>query len=88
MTYRVVWTSDAQSDLATIWMESPDRRAVAAAADRLDMELPKEPAVFGESRSGQVRIAFSLPLAIEFEVHDPDLTVYVLAVWAIHRPRD
>ena len=82
MKYRVAWTSDAEADLARIWMQARNRRAVADAADRLDQSLSIDPMDIGESRAGGLRLAFASPLAIEFEVYEPDRTVLVLAVWS------
>ena len=82
MRYTVLWTPDAEQDLAEIWMEASDRRGITAAANTIDASLTERPELLGESRDRNVRIAFTWPLAVEFEVLSEDCTVYVLSIWS------
>ena len=41
MSYEVIWTTDAEQDLAAEWLAAPDRTAVTAAVDRIDRELAR-----------------------------------------------
>jgi len=84
MKYTVLWKPTAEADLARIWTAATDRNAVAAAADRIDALLARDPHSRGESRGGSIRIMVELPLAVHFRVQDADRMVYVLKVW---RPR-
>jgi plasmid stabilization system protein ParE len=81
MRYTVLWTPTAERRLTEIWLAAPDRREVTAAAARLDNLLRKDAHTCGESRSGDVRVTFELPLGIDFEVLEADRIVYVLTVW-------
>ena len=83
MNYRVLWTSPAEDQLATIWLGATDRRNVTSAAHTIDALLRDDPQECGESRTGTVRIMFAAPLAIDFEVLEEDRLVYVLGVWTI-----
>jgi hypothetical protein len=83
MIYTVVWKPAVLNDLANEWMNAPDRAAVTQAADRIDAMLRNDPYTFSESRSGSTRVMFVSPLAVAFEVSDPDCLVTVKAVWRI-----
>jgi hypothetical protein len=37
--YTVVWREDVQNDLASLWLNSPIRQQITAAADGIDTEL-------------------------------------------------
>jgi hypothetical protein len=77
MKYAVVWSPDAENDLAAIWVDA----AVTAAGDELDVILREDAHLKGESRHGRVRILFLAPLAIEFEVRRDDRIARVVFVW-------
>ena len=47
--FTVVWTPDAEAELANIWMNAGDPAAVSAAADTIDAELANNPLGIGES---------------------------------------
>ena len=85
MTYTVLWTPEAENDLATIWIESEDRKAVATAANAIDTLLREQPQSQGESRYDSVRVMFAAPLGIDFEVVEEDRAIYVLTVWSFLR---
>jgi hypothetical protein len=42
--------TDAADELATIWLDSSDRQAVADAANAIDKQLAADPSSAGESR--------------------------------------
>ena len=88
MTFTVLWKPSAETRLASIWTDSSDRGAVTSAANQIDALLHSDPASRGESRSGTTRILIVPPLAVTFEVHDLDRTVYVLAVRHLPRRED
>ena len=85
MKYTVVWTVEAEEELAAIWVDAVDRSVIAKAAESLDRELVQYPAAVGESRPNSQRIAYCLPLGIQFEIIEDDRLVRVLAVWFCHR---
>lgn len=79
--YTVLWTPEAEHELAALWLNTRYRDAVTRAANAVDSALSRNPLAEGESRAGDMRIMFEPPLALEFEVSESDRTVYVLAVW-------
>jgi hypothetical protein len=83
MTYTVTWKPAAQNDLANEWMIAADRAAVTEAADRIEAILRHDPYTFSESRSSLTRVMFVSPLAVAFEISEPDLLITVKAVWRI-----
>jgi hypothetical protein len=80
-----LWTPAAEQELAAIWMEAADRDTITSAANTIDDLLKADPQLRGESRQGDVRILFALPLGVDFEVSEPDRTVYVLSVWSVRK---
>ena len=86
MKFTVVWSPAAESDLAKLWMASSQAASITAAADLLDRALADSADTVGESRSGGRRIAFCVPLVIDFEFVEADRMAYVLAVRYIKSP--
>jgi hypothetical protein len=78
MRFTVVWSTTAENDLASVWLEADDREEVAAAADLLDLTLRDEANLV----SG--RILFSPPIAIDFEISIEERIVRVLSRWNPH----
>lgn len=85
MRYTVVWTTDAEQELASIWLNAKDRSAVTSAVLRIDMALREDPLLEGESRSGMFRVIHELPLGVDFRAVEEDRMVYVVAVWYVER---
>ncbi len=81
MRYTVLWSPDAENDLAAIWLDANDRTAVTAAGNQIDALLHQDAHLQGESRHGRLRILFIPPLAIDFEVIHDDRIARVLTVW-------
>jgi hypothetical protein len=82
MSYTVVWVPSALRELADLWNEAPQRQEVTDVANLLDEWLRAHPYADSESREGNLRILFFPPLAVLFEVSDPDCLVTVRAVWS------
>jgi hypothetical protein len=82
--FTVVWVESAAGELAKVWLSSPDRAVVTAAARDIDQRLRAQPESAGESRQGSRRILIAGPLAVTFEVAMDDRLVKVLDVWRIH----
>ncbi len=80
MRYTVLWRRYAEAALSAIWTDAPDRSALAKAANEIDALLQTDPETRGESRFGTVRILVVPPLAVMFDVHEPDRIVWVLGV--------
>jgi hypothetical protein len=82
--FSVVWTPDAENDLAAVWLAAANRAAVTATAHAVERDLQDDPLTVGESRESSVeRVVFAEPLGIAFNVVVDDRTVYVTAVWSI-----
>jgi hypothetical protein len=56
---------------------------VAVAADDIDRELRVDPDTLGRASGDSRRIYRHAPLAVEFEVNEPDRIVTVATVWRI-----
>jgi plasmid stabilization system protein ParE len=84
MKFTVIWSPDAENDLAEIWLAANDRPDVTAAGDRIDALLQEDAHLHGESRRDRCRILFVSPLAIDFEVIAEDRVARVLTVWRIN----
>ena len=83
MSFSVVWVAAAEAELAEVWMRSKRRAAVTAAAFALDELLSAEGPEVGESRDGELRIAFQHPLGIHFRLEPESQTIQVGSVWEI-----
>ena len=81
MRYTVLWTPEAEEQLAAIWIESSNRQAIREASQRIDESLRRDPASQGESRVGNERVVHDAPLGVTFEVIEADRTVFVIEVW-------
>jgi hypothetical protein len=86
MTYRITWLPSAEQALLQIVISRPDRGAIVSALDRLGTTLEREGSMAGESREGEFRVLFELPLAAKFVVEESERTVTVTDVWVIGEP--
>lgn len=80
--YRIIWSVAARAELAAIWNAAPpsdDQLLIWVVAD-LAFRLERYPETEGESRYQNMRVTFSRPLAIWFEVVDAN-TVWVEHIW-------
>jgi hypothetical protein len=80
MRYTVSWMPRTEGQLATIWMNAVDRNAVTVAIHELEERLAEDPENEGESRAGDERITFELPLSVLFQVFPDDLKVEVYTI--------
>lgn len=79
MRWTVVWKASAQDDLAELWLTSPDRQAVQAAADSIDRELASNADQKGEYFD-PYRLFVMSPLAVAYKVNHDDRLVTVVQV--------
>jgi hypothetical protein len=86
--WTVVWQPGALQQLADYWNNGPDRAAIAAASDRIDWLLQRDPLHAGEAREGDERILIELPLAVLFSVSSDDCMVSVFDAWRWSNPRN
>jgi plasmid stabilization system protein ParE len=83
MIFTVTWEPDAEDELARIWLQYPNKNAIAAASDRMDTALRVDPQLQGDPHLGPTRVLLDPPLGIIFLVDEPDRRVRVVAVWYI-----
>jgi hypothetical protein len=81
VNYAVVWMPTALQQLAAIWLASANRNAVTRASDAIDLILAAAPNAVGTVVFDTVREYTQQPLAVEYEVIDADMRVFVLTVW-------
>jgi hypothetical protein len=79
MHYTVTWNSDAETELARIWMNASSRDAVTKAADEIDRCLAVEPLRSAEDFYGDWQL-ICLPLGVVFTIHEDDRRVEILQV--------
>ncbi len=85
MKWTVVWTKNADDELADIWMAADDRAAVTSAAYGIENALRRNPEAVGEDYYGDRIYQFGC-LAVGFEVHPDDRLVKVIQVIRIKGP--
>jgi hypothetical protein len=85
MRYSVIWKPEAEHLLAELWMNSPDRGSITAAAREIEQRLQAAPENEGESRPDDRRILFAPPLAVLFRVYPARRLVHVLGVWMFRK---
>lgn len=83
MKFHVVWINSAEDRLAHLWLGSRIASQITKSADHLDFLLAESPLEVGESRSGNRRIAFEPPLAINYFVDESMKKVVIVDVWLI-----
>ena len=81
MTFTVTWSGNAESRLARLWTNAPNRNAVTNAANAIDAILRTDAQNVGESRTDNRRIVHEPPLGVIFSVSVHDRKVTVLDVW-------
>jgi plasmid stabilization system protein ParE len=85
VSYRVIWSDDALSELNAIWETSADSEGVKNTATRVNIELEFVPLEAGESRDENVRVLIKHPLVVWFRVIERLAEVQVLHVHATRR---
>ena len=84
MSYNVIWTQDAEEELAAAWVSAADQRAVTIAANEIENQLKFTPLASGESRTSPLRrVLLCPPLGVWFDIIEDDKKVRILAVWLI-----
>jgi hypothetical protein len=81
MSYRVIWSRQAETKLTRLWVSSRQRHAMTDASNRIDELLASRPHEVGESRAHGQRVAFIYPLGVSFFIDDQTKIVHVANVW-------
>ena len=79
MRYTLVWIPDADDELARIWTDAPDKRAVADATNEIEHVLMRQPLTAGEPYD-EDRCLVVAPLEVIYTVSPDDCMVRVLWV--------
>jgi len=80
MSWAVNWDSDAIATLATIWMQSADRKSVTSAGAMIDRLLATDPIAKGSPLSEGLHFIEVHPLRALFEVFPVARSVRVVSV--------
>lgn len=82
VNYRVTWHADILDALAEFYVQADtaDQDRMAGGVEALNRQLADDPHSVGESREGEIRIAFLPLLIIRFRVDDYQRTVRVVGV--------
>jgi hypothetical protein len=81
MNYTVLWTPDAEQELAALWLDASNRAEVTRASHALDQRLAANGPDEGESRAEDERVVFEAPLGVLIEVRLGERLIRVLHVW-------
>jgi hypothetical protein len=76
----MTWRGETKRKLADVWLASDDRRAISAAADRVDALLANNPELVGEEFYGDFLIAVP-PLSVVYSISTEDRVVEILDVY-------
>jgi mRNA-degrading endonuclease RelE of RelBE toxin-antitoxin system len=79
--FTVEWLSSATQELAKIWLNAQDRKAVTAADALLDRLLSRDPFGYGRLLSEDLYQIHESPLTVFFEVDVTQRRVIVTRVW-------
>ena len=80
MKFTVVRKPAAERQLANLWLDATDRKALTSASEQLEAALATRPEEIGESRPLDCRLVFVEPLAVTFRVTAADRLVEVVSV--------
>jgi hypothetical protein len=83
MKHFVFWMPHADEIVQKLIAESGDHAALVAKLREIEYWLKWYPLEFGESRYENVRVAFTAPLGVQFEILQDPPTVIVINVWRI-----
>lgn len=84
MNYTVIWSLEAEAQLATVWVNAADRNEISVLTDLIDRSLGLNPFRVGRRRASSVnRTAIVSPLAIMFDIIEDDKKVIVQSCWLI-----
>jgi hypothetical protein len=79
MRYTLVWIPDADDELARIWTDAPDKRAVADATNEIERVLKHSPLSAGQEYDDDRCLVIG-PLEVIYTVSPADCMVRVLWV--------
>ena len=78
--FTLIWSNEAQDQLAQIWLDAPDRKSINDAANRIDALLQYDPHTKGEPVTEGLRSLDAPPLRVLYSVAESDRLVQVVLV--------
>jgi len=78
--YTVLWSEQAEDDLASLWLQAPQRGEVAQATDQLDADLQVDAHRKGIMHPHNLRAISRASVTLFFRVDEADRKVFVEAV--------
>ena len=79
MMWCVTWLPAAVGQLASLWINAPDKSLITRVADEVERMLENKPDQIGIPYRGR-RVLFKAPLAVTFAVYPAQEVVEVLQV--------
>ena len=80
MNYTVAWRREAENQLIALWLRAANKDAIAGYVDQIDKILARDPALQGESRNANTRLAFFRPLCVRYQIDEAAKRVTVIAI--------
>jgi hypothetical protein len=80
MNYRVHWHDNVLADLSRLYLlakEEGSANEFALASHQIDVMLSRDPFDCSESRDGETRVFFALPLSVYFIVDEEQRIVHL-----------
>ena len=85
MNYSIIWSGDAVSGLAEVWIASANRYEIALLTELFDRSVEINPFRVGlPAKSSVSRVAIVPPLGLSFDIVEDDKKVIVQSCW--HEP--
>jgi len=81
MNYTVDWETEAESQLALIWLAAPDPAVVTRAQAEIDRRLSRNPHGYGRHRSEGIWRIDVTPLSATYTIDDVNRRVVVDGVF-------
>ena len=78
--FAVIWPREHENELARLWVNASNKAAVAAAANRIDHLLARDPYAYGEDLSEGLYRIVELPLGVYYSIDSIGRAVQVEAV--------
>jgi hypothetical protein len=84
MKWTVVWAEEAGTEVQRVLGQSRFAQRIVDLLLQIDARLASDPTAIGESRDGNERVMFDLPIALTFEVLEERRTVLVTRFRYLH----
>ncbi len=78
--YTVLWSQQAENELAVLWIDYQNRHEITLDADRIDADLCEDAHLKGLAMTRNLRILSRSPLTVYFRIDRGDRKVLVEGV--------